>query len=506
MIKHMLCFASLVIYSATGVCQNKLVTPNIQHKVKNYEYYYDNSGNLIQIDQNHHHQANYAYNSLNQLSIVLNFTNKSRYQYLYYADAKRAEKINIKLDQCIYFYYGLHGKLITEAFTINGKPQAKRSFFAGGHFVKNINNTTENITQTFMVRHNIPFNVSFPANDINRASYHINDYGNIQNSNATVPKTNSLMWKNNDINFNDVPYRFADGYNDEESGFYYYFGRYYYPLLAHFISQDTKNLLNRYSYANSNPTMNYDPSGHTSISNFLTTVKKVTWGNNTPQHIGFVLGILGNLSSGVIIGSIAMLTPLIIDHGLTEIEHDALATAVNAAILSSIRFAPIGMIAQYQKYHIRKYDRALTQFLIDIQNENQLQYQGEINVNDRWVYALFSYQEHTSVYQNMTVSDIYHTFKQRVIDSFRLPEHYVYILSVRPEDTASGYRWSFNIAFPTQHVAPSITYPPPHLEEALTIGSTLENGTNELSEQVTVDSVNINTNLTNKATTLMREL
>ena len=74
----------------------------------------------------------------------------------------------------------------------------------------------------------------------------------------------------------DNPYRYAGYYYDEETGNYYLLSRYYNPVIARFIVEDTYRgeiddplSLNRYVYVVNNPLIYIDPEGNIPIS-FIT--------------------------------------------------------------------------------------------------------------------------------------------------------------------------------------------------------------------------------------------
>ena len=70
------------------------------------------------------------------------------------------------------------------------------------------------------------------------------------------------------------PFRFKGYYFDNETGLFYCNSRYYNPEWKRWLTPDTfeylsaqsTNGLNLYTYCNNNPVMGYDPSGHLAIS------------------------------------------------------------------------------------------------------------------------------------------------------------------------------------------------------------------------------------------------
>ncbi len=87
------------------------------------------------------------------------------------------------------------------------------------------------------------------------------DYGEVEQNEAVRDKVG--------ININNDPFGYSDEYTDSESGLQYLKARYYNPRIMRFTAMDTDPLLNRYNYANANPVMNDDPSGHSAISQGL---------------------------------------------------------------------------------------------------------------------------------------------------------------------------------------------------------------------------------------------
>ncbi len=119
-------------------------------------------------------------------------------------------------------------------------------------------------------------NVVTTAEGVKQEMFEYGPYGEIA--------VNQKFFENDD---DETHYRYTGKEADDESGLYFYGGRYYDPKLGRFTTPDTivqapdnPQTLNRYTYANNNPVNNVDPSGH-SWKKFW---KK--WGN-------FIVGPLG---------------------------------------------------------------------------------------------------------------------------------------------------------------------------------------------------------------------
>ncbi|PRX24058.1 RHS repeat-associated protein [Orenia metallireducens] len=80
------------------------------------------------------------------------------------------------------------------------------------------------------------------------AQYDYDAWGNILSQSGSMATEN--------------PYGYAGYYYDEETGLYYLRARYYDPEIGRFIRRDTVQKINQYAYAENNPVMLIDPSGH----------------------------------------------------------------------------------------------------------------------------------------------------------------------------------------------------------------------------------------------------
>ncbi|WP_119343108.1 RHS repeat domain-containing protein [Facilibium subflavum] len=230
-----------------------------------YSYHYDKNGNLVETDKNEVTQYQYDYNSLNRLVLVTDVINNKTYTYQYYADGRRAAKVDKAAGQSIDFYYGQNGKLLNEALTIDQVQTKISSYFVGSRFIKDLQNTNNSqLTESLGVRHNQPASIVLKNGVSQTTSYHIDDYGQLSNSNDENQTSNQ-----DSFDFEQNPYIFGAGYHDFETGLNDQGARYYNADIARFVAQDSFDLLNRYNYANGNPVMNYDPSGHFSLSSLI---------------------------------------------------------------------------------------------------------------------------------------------------------------------------------------------------------------------------------------------
>ena len=138
------------------------------------------------------------------------------------------------------------------------------------------------------------------------------------------------------LSISNDPFGYSDEYTDSESNLQYLQARYYNPVMMRFTEMDTYPLLNRYSYADENPVMNDDPTGHSSQST-LGSVGGIV------GDVGMGLGSLGSIGSIVagaltgnpmaIIGGIMGLTSIGLGVGSQETDNSALRLGLGISSL-----------------------------------------------------------------------------------------------------------------------------------------------------------------------------
>ena len=240
-----------------------------------FDYIYDENGNTIAVDEIKNNQATriyeYDYNGLNQMVGFTNVQNNEYYGYDYYPNGKRSSKYTSSQTgtESIEFLYGHNGNLLNAEYSQNSQLQKRSSYFAGIRFVDDLINSNDSIFQLPLAdRHNHPATISFSQGQSQIQSYHLTDYGQLSQSN-TNNNTNGNVSNNGPlIDFSLNPKVYGSGYYDPESKLQYMGARYYSADSHRFMAQDSYNLLNRYNYANANPVMNYDPSGHSAVGDF----------------------------------------------------------------------------------------------------------------------------------------------------------------------------------------------------------------------------------------------
>lgn len=115
------------------------------------------------------------------------------------------------------------------------------------------------------------------------------------------------------------PYQYSGQYRDSESHLDYLNARYYDSDTMRFTSRDSYDLLNLYAYADGNPIMNEDPTGHFSWNDFKNgTLDVLTAGGYSANNpILMTCGII--LSTAIIIGGGAITYSLLARSRATQI-------------------------------------------------------------------------------------------------------------------------------------------------------------------------------------------
>ncbi|MBK2125111.1 RHS repeat domain-containing protein, partial [Fangia hongkongensis] len=237
-----------------------------------YQFCYDDNGNLLVITKNEIQITEYQYNNLNQLDRVQS-QSEGTYHYGYYANGQRALKEDVTEATVIRFYYGKQGKLLNESYTEDHILKQQSSYFSGTRFIQAVSSENDSMLQTpLAIRKNNPLSVDLSAGVSTKESVHLDNYGRQSDENQDNCSDQHAQSSANmaDVfHFDQNPFIYGQGYYDSESGLNFQRARYYDPKDARFISQDSQNLVNRYNYANSNPVMNYDPSGHNAIQKIM---------------------------------------------------------------------------------------------------------------------------------------------------------------------------------------------------------------------------------------------
>lgn len=304
-------------------------------QVDQSNYIYDSNGNLTQVSQDEHAFKSYRYNVLNQMVSFADVLHHKNYLYQYDAQGMRLAKVDLHNNKQVAFYYTPSGKLVNEGLIFNGKLQKTTSNIFGQRYVQKSANRNENILQIpLSVISNTPSVVNLFEFMGEVISYHLTSYGDQMDANRAE------QWQveplENKQSFMHYPFVYGTGYYDDESGLNFQGARYYNMKLGRFISQDSYNLINRYNYANANPVMHYDPSGH----NALNTVLSYTIGVSSAQQIataGGASGVFLSMAAFAPVGSpwAAIIFGAVVGSGIA-ISPDVESSAKEAAQLATL--------------------------------------------------------------------------------------------------------------------------------------------------------------------------
>lgn len=206
---------------------------------------YDVNGNLIRDEQGNH----YAYNAINQLIAFTDANNKSTH-YTYHPNGLRASK-HVDGSEPIYFYYDAD-ELPVLANEIQGSSTAGYLAMGARRFARLMTADSDSTADlSFYLHGRKSVEALLDAAGELEASYTYDAWG------RSNPPMSAGLASN--------PFGYCGEYTDAESGLIYLRARYYSPRLMCFTTRDQTLTFNAYAYANSNPIMNTDPTGHSSI-------------------------------------------------------------------------------------------------------------------------------------------------------------------------------------------------------------------------------------------------
>ncbi len=156
---------------------------------------------------------------------------------------------------------------------------------------------------------------------------HYSDYGLVEQGQTTGTNTLSIS--------ND-PFGYSDEYTDSESGLQYLQVRYYDPAIMRFTQMDTYPLLNRYAYANENPIMNDDPSGHYAVG--------AEQSGSRESKSSAIVGVsLGAIASILAIGPVALYGVTALAIGVTNISGLLTLVSGTSAVITSAATVTTGV-------------------------------------------------------------------------------------------------------------------------------------------------------------------
>ncbi|MBK04235.1 MAG: hypothetical protein CL920_30255 [Deltaproteobacteria bacterium] len=200
---------------------------------------YDPNGNLKQDESGN----TYEYNALNQLTKFTPVQGESTV-YTYYPNGMRATKQSGD-DEIITYYYNNanHPDIVNE---VQGDVEASYLMAGSYRLARLLKNGATTTVETYLLERDSVLATFDGAGSIQDVTTY-DAYGNSQ------PRSG-------DITSN--PFGYRGEYTDVESGQVYLRARYYSPKRMNFINRDSILTINPYNYADGNPIMYKDPSGH----------------------------------------------------------------------------------------------------------------------------------------------------------------------------------------------------------------------------------------------------
>ncbi|WP_148134550.1 RHS repeat-associated core domain-containing protein [Candidatus Formimonas warabiya] len=214
-------------------------------------YTYDNNGNQLTVSQTPYLNGvpqtakitNSTYDRLNQL-LTTSMPDGTTLNNTYNGEGIRVKK-EINGQVAKYLYEG--DQILLELDSAGN--QTARNIWGTSLISRNVSG----ITAYYMYNGHGDVTALINSAGTILATYYYDAFGNIPESTGTI---------NN-------PFKYAGYQHDQETGYYYLMSRYYDPVTARFISEDTYRgnpndplSLNLYTYCHNEPLMYTDPTGH----------------------------------------------------------------------------------------------------------------------------------------------------------------------------------------------------------------------------------------------------
>ncbi|WP_203385228.1 RHS repeat domain-containing protein [Cysteiniphilum marinum] len=286
----------------------------------------------------------YTFNGQDQL-VEVKLKNGKTINYQYYPNGLRSDRI-IKNGEHVRFYYDQSGHVLaTENVTATEK--IKHSFFLSG-LGKDMATVAEYNTQNnqdsyyvhqngdtvMMLAHAVGNGVLKSGGLEVMGNQHYDAYGNpkslgdsylaqafkfahLENSNQDKNVNNSNSLNTNAAN----NFTYKGEYQDVDSNIVYLKARDYDPASARFLSRDSYDVWNHYSYADSDPVNKIDPSGHSAmhlygilqfVGSFMPVIGEIEMGADLVQKISKATQEKGGLSAGaitgIVVGAVALIS------------------------------------------------------------------------------------------------------------------------------------------------------------------------------------------------------
>jgi RHS repeat-associated protein len=208
-------------------------------------YFYDANGNLIRTEKNTNGEITTSiniYDNVNNLVKVINTSDEYKYQY-----NGEGYRVRTEVDGKIVYNLLEYDKIVLEVDE-NGN-EIGRNVYG----INLLTREADGATYNYLYNGHGDVTALVDLSGTVVGTYYYDAFGNILEQTGDV---------NNNITYAGYIY-------DEETGLYYLNARHYDPVTARFLQQDTYTgqlndplSLNLYSYANNNPLIYYDPTGH----------------------------------------------------------------------------------------------------------------------------------------------------------------------------------------------------------------------------------------------------